>query len=126
MAAQLQNKLISSNKSSFNTAIINNVKHFADSDYDHFCLFDAKDFINKLQNNNTFKVDSSVANAVLTAHQNLVKYSLAQQCAENANGLSMFWAVDSNTKYSTNQNIYYKASETNFSIWRTLSNTYGY
>ena len=125
MAASLKSKITMSNTDQFN-ALINSVKHFAGDDYDSFGAFDSMDFLTKLQNNNMFKIDNEIANAVLTAHQNLVKYSLAQQCAENANGLSMFWAVDSNTKYSTNQNIYYKASETNFSIWRTLSNTYGY
>ena len=33
MATQLKTKLTSSNKSAFNTAIINNVKHYADDDY---------------------------------------------------------------------------------------------
>ena len=125
MAEALGNKLTSSNKSSFNT-LIKSVKHFAGDDYDYFGTFDAKDFINKLQNNNTFKVDSSIANAVLTAHQNLVKYSVAQKGAGNAYGLCMFWAVDAGTDYSTSQSTYYKTSETNFSTWRTLSSTYGY
>ena len=125
MATALQEKFSSSNRRQFNT-LIKSVKYFAGDDYDYFGTFDAKDFINKLQNDNTFKVDDNIANAVLTAHQNLVKYLVAQKHAENAHGLSMFWGVDAGTKHSTNQNTYYKESETNFSIWRTLSSAYGY
>ena len=125
MATALSAKLTSSNKSSFNT-LIKSVKHFAGDDYDYFGTFDAKDFINKLQANNTFKIDTATANAVLTAMNNLVKYSVAQKGAGNAYGLCMFWAVNAGTGYSTDQSTYYKASETNFSVWRQLSNTYGY
>ena len=125
MASSLQSKITYDNKNKFNS-LINSVKHFAGEDYGCYGTFDAKDFIVKLQDNNIFKIDDKITNAVLTAHQNLVKYSLAQKCAGNAYGLCMFWAVNTNTKYSTNQNTYYKSIETNFSIWRTLCNTYGY
>ena len=90
-----------SDKSSFNTAIINKVKHFADSDYDYFCLFDAKDFINKLASASafsSFRIDSSYTDAVLSAHANLVAYSTAQKGAGNAYGLCMYWC--NNSTYS--------------------------
>ena len=125
MATALGTKLSSSNKSKFNT-LIKSVKHFAGEDYDYFGTFDAKDFINKLQANTTFQIDTNTANAVLTAMNNLVKYSVAQKGAGNAYGLAMFWAVGANTGYSTEQSKYYKTTETNFSVWRQLSNDFGY
>lgn len=124
MAAQLQTKLTSSNKSSFNTAIINNVKHFADSDYDYFCLFDAKDFINKLASNSafsSFRIDSTYTTAVLNAHANLVAYSTAQKGAGNAFGLCMYWC--NNSTYSDMS--VYTTSHTNFTTWRSINSTYG-
>ena len=124
MAAQLQSKLTSSNKSTFNTAIINNVKHFADSDYDYFCLFDAKDFINKLASNSafsSFRIDSSYTTAVLNAHADLVAYSTAQKGAGNAFGLCMYWC--NNSTYSDMS--VYTTSHTNFTTWRSINNTYG-
>ena len=124
MAAQLQTKLTSSNKGSFNTAIINNVKHFAEDDYDYFCLFDAKDFINKLASNSSFssfKIDASYTNAVITAHSNAVAYSTAQKGAGNAYGLCMYWV--NNSTYSDMS--VYSTSQTNFTTWRSICNTYG-
>ena len=124
MAAQLQSKLTSSNKSTFNTAIINNIKHFADSDYDYFCLFDAKDFINKLASGSafsSFRIDSSYTTAVLNAHAQLVAYSTAQKGAGNAYGLCMYWC--NNSTYSDMS--VYTTSHTNFTTWRSINNTYG-
>ena len=124
MAAQLQSKLTSTNKSSFNSAIINNVKHFADSDYDYFCLFDAKDFINKLASASafsSFRIDSSYTTAVINAHANLVTYSTAQKGAGNAYGLCMYWC--NNSTYSDMS--VYTTSHTNFTTWRSINNTYG-
>lgn len=124
MAVQLQGKLTSSNKSTFNTAIINNVKHFADSDYDYFCLFDAKDFINKLASDSSFssfRIDSSYTTAVLNAHADLVAYSTAQKGAGNAFGLCMYWC--NNSTYSDMS--VYTTSHTNFTTWRSINNTYG-
>ena len=124
MAAQLQSKLTSSNKSTFNNAIINNVKHFADSDYDYFCLFNAKDFINKLASSSafsSFRIDSSYTTAVLNAHAQLVAYSTAQKGAGNAYGLCMYWC--NNSTYSDMS--VYTTSQTNFTTWRSINNTYG-
>ena len=124
MAAQLQTKLTSSNKSTFNSAIVSNVKHFADSDYDYFCLFDAKDFINKLANNSafsSFRIDSSYTTAVLNAHSEFVAYSTAQKGAGNAYGLCMYWC--NNSTYSDMS--VYSTSHTNFTTWRSINNTYG-
>ena len=124
MATQLKSKLTSSNKSTFNSAIKNNVKHYADSDYDYFCLFDAKDFINKLASASgfsSFRIDSSYTTAVLNAHADLVLYSTCQKGAGNSYGLCMYWCNDST--YSDMS--VYTTSHTNFTTWRTINNEYG-
>lgn len=121
LANQLKNKITSSNKSSFNS-LVDSCKHFADTDYDYFGLFDAKDFINKLANNSTFNPGSSYTNAVLTAFNELVKYSAKGGQAGNANGLCMYWDIH-NSAY---HNYYYTNSETSFTNWKYLvDNFYG-
>ena len=125
MATQLKTKLTSSNKSAFNTAIINNVKHYADSDYDYFCLFDAKDFVNKLSSHSSFssfRIDSSYTNAVINAHGNLVAYSTCQKGAGNSYGLCMYWTNNSQYSYIS---TYYTTTQTNFTVWQGICNTYG-
>ncbi len=121
MAAQLATKLTNSNKSSFNNLVIS-AKSYADSDYDYYGIFDAKDFVNKLASNSTFNPGSTYTNAVLTAHSNLVAYSLCGRGAGNSYGLCMFWACASSCSKST----YYKASMTKFTEWRSLVVTFGY
>ena len=120
MAAQLNNKVTTSNKSSFNSAITSNVKHYADSDYDYFCTFDAWDFVDKLENNSafsSFRIDSSYTTAVKNAHANLVAYNLAQKGAGVSKGLCMYWP--NSTQYS-DVSTYYTTSETNFTTWRNF------
>ena len=126
MASQLANKITSSNRSSFNSAITSKVKHFADSDYDYFCTFDAKDFINKLASNSSFssfRIDSSYTTAVLNAFANLVAYSTAQAGAGEAYGLCMYWC---NSSSYSDMGTYYTTSQTNFTNWRSLNYNYGY
>ena len=125
MAAQLKNKLTSSNKSAFNSAIISNVKHYADNDYDYFCLFDAIDFINKLASNSSFsnyRIDSSYTTAVTNAFNNLLGYNIYQTAGGNSNGLCMYWPNSSSWSYIS---TYYTTTQTNFTEWQSLCNTYG-
>ena len=120
MATQLKNKITSSNKSSFKS-LVSSCKHYADSDYTYFGLFDAKDFVNKLQNNSTFKVDATYADAVKSAHTNLVAYSTKGAGAGNSNGLCMYWPISSTTaSYNT-----YTSTTTRFATWRSLASSYG-
>ena len=126
MAAQLNNKVTSSNKSSFNSAITKNVKHYADSDYDYFCTFDAWDFVNQLESSNSFsnyRIDSSYTTAVKNAHANLVKYNLAQKGAGVSKGLAMYWP---NSSSYSDVDEYYTTSETNFTTWRSFCVNKGY
>lgn len=120
MAAQLNSKVTTSNKSTFNSAITSKVKHYADSDYDYFCTFDAWDFVDKLENNSafsSFRIDSSYTTAVKSAHANLVAYNLAQKGAGVSKGLCMYWPNSS--RYS-DVSTYYTTSETNFTTWRSF------
>ena len=120
MAAQLNNVVTTSNKSSFNSAITSNVKHYADSDYDYFCTFDAWDFVDKLANNSafsSFRIDSSYTTAVKNAHANLVAYNLAQKGAGVSKGLCMYWP---NSSQYSDVSTYYTTSETNFTTWRNF------
>lgn len=126
MASQLNSVVTSSNKSSFNSAITSNVKHYGDSDYDYFCTFDAWDFVDKLANNSafsSFRIDSSYTTAVKNAHANLVAYNLAQKGAGVSKGLCMYWP--NSTQYS-DVSTYYTTSETRFTTWRSFCVNKGY
>ena len=118
MAQQLGNKITSSNKSSFKS-LIKSCKHYADEDYEYYGLFDAKDFINKLASNSTFKTDASYTQAVLNAHSNFVGYFAKGAAAGNSNGVSLYWAYSNNTAYYNS----YNSNNTNFSNWCNLSST---
>ena len=120
LASQLNNVVTTNNKSSFNSAITSNVKHYADSDYDYFCTFDAWDFVDKLANNaafSSFSVGSSYITAVKNAHANLVEYNLAQKGAGVSKGLCMYWP--NSTQYS-DVKTYYTTSETTLTTWRSF------
>ena len=120
LASQLNSVVTSSNKSSFNSAITSNVKHYADTDYDYFCTFDAWDFVDKLANNSafsSFRVDSSYTTAVKNAHANLVAYNLAQKGAGVSKGLCMYWP---NSSQYSDVSTYYTTSETTLTTWRSF------
>ena len=120
LASQLNSVVTSSNKSSFNSAITSNVKHYADTDYDYFCTFDAWDFVDKLANNSafsSFSVDSSYITAVKNAHANLVAYNLAQKGAGVSKGLCMYWP---NSSQYSDVSTYYTTSETTLTTWRSF------
>lgn len=126
LASQLNSVVTSSNKSSFNTAITSNIKHYGDTDYDYFCTFDAWDFVDKLANNSafsSFRVDSSYTTAVKNAHANLVTYNLAQKGAGVSKGLCMYWP--NSTQYS-DVSTYYTTSETTLTTWRSFCVNKGY
>lgn len=120
LATQLNSKVTTSNKSTFNSAIISNIKHYADTDYDYFCTFDAWDFVDKLANNSafsSFRVDSSYTTAVKNAHANLVAYNLAQKGAGVSKGLCMYWP---NSSQYSDVSTYYTTSETTLTTWRSF------
>ena len=120
MAGQLKTKLTNSNKSSFKN-LVKGCKYYGSEDFEYYGLFDAKDFVNKLASNNTFKPAASYTQAVLDAHAKLVAYSAKGAKAGNSNGLSLYWAYSNNTAYYNN----YSSSDTNFSNWCSIASTYG-
>ena len=120
MATALKSKISNSNKSSFND-LVDSCKHYADSDYDYYGLFDAMDFVNKLAANSTFNPGSSYTSAVTNAYAKLKGYASCGKGAGNSNGLCMFWCIDSSYK---RVNPYTAGTDTHFSNWAYLSNTY--
>lgn len=113
MAGALKSKITSSNKSSF-ASLAKSAKEYAKG-YG-FGLYDAKDFVNKLTSNSTFKLDSQYTTAVLNAHSNFVGYSSAGSGAGKSYGLCYYFGgTDS----------YIAGTDTNFTNWAYLSNTYG-
>ena len=123
MAAQIYNNVTDSDQSAF-CKLVNSVKYYADTDYTYFCLYDAKDFINKLSANSTFNPGSTYTNAVLTAFSNLVVYSSCGKGAGNSYGLCMFFCANSTD--STYAKSVYTSSETNFTNWLNLQKLVGY
>lgn len=120
LASQLNSVVTTSNKSSFNSAITSNIKHYGDSDYDYFCTFDAWDFVDQLASKSafsSFRVDSSYTTAVKNAHANLVAYNLAQKGAGVSKGLCMYWP---NSSQYSDVSTYYTTSETRLTTWRSF------
>lgn len=120
MSSALFSKLNSRNQNAF-LELVRSAKHFADSDYTSFGLFDAKDFINKLAVNETFNPGEEYIEAINSAFEELVAYHSSGKKAIKSNGLSMFFAI---SQYCY-QSYYYTSSETNFFNWRTINTTYG-
>lgn len=121
MASTLKNKITKSNKSSFNN-LVDETKHYADSDYDYYGLFDAMDFVNILSSSSTFNPGDSIISDVKSSFKNLIGYASCGKGAGNSNGLCMFWCIDSSYK---RVNPYTAGVDTHFSNWAYLSNTYG-
>ena len=120
MALALKSKISSSNKDSFND-LVDTCKHYADSDYEGYGLFDAIDFVNKLSNDSTFNPGSSYTKAVTDAYANFKGYASCGKGAGNSNGLCMFWCINSSYK---SDNPYQAGRDTNFTNWAYLSNNY--
>ena len=108
------------NKSSFRS-LVNSCKYYAGDSYSYYCLFDAKDFVQKLANNSTFNPGEAYTQPVLTALAKLVGYTTCGAAAGNSNGLCMYWPTTRNaTSYNT-----YDSTSTNFSNWSSLVSSYG-
>ncbi len=126
-ASGLKSKFSSSSvsKSTFASWVISNIKHYADDDYDYFCLFDAKDFISTIASNSTYNPGSSYTNAVLSAFNNFVLYSSCGRGAGDSYGLCLCFAAVNN-QYATSFSNVYTTSNTNYTTWRSFASTYGY
>ena len=124
MATALTTKLGNTSASTFINWVGNNVKHYAENDYNYFHLFDAKDFVNKLASNSNYNPGSTYTSAVLTAHSKLVAYSTCGRKAGNSYGLCMVFVYTQDREYSLINN-YYTTTETGFTKWRTFNTVYG-
>ena len=118
MATSLRSKITSGNKDDFND-LIDTCKHYAEESYEGYGLFDAKDFVNKLAKDSTFKTGNT--EAVLAAHSKFVEYSLAGKGAGESYGVCLYWCFNSRYK---DDNPYEAGKDTNFTNWAYLSNTY--
>ena len=123
-ATQLQNKVGTSNKSTFASWVTSNIKYYADSDYTYFLIFDAKDFVVSVGNNSSYNPGSTYVNNVLTAFDNLVEYSKAGTGAGDSNGLALVYVCSSS--YASYIKSVYTTSYTNFTNWRTFNTKCGY
>lgn len=124
MATALTTKLGNTSASTFINWVGNNVKHYAENDYNYFHLFDAKDFVNKLASNSNYNPGSTYTSAVLSAHSKLVAYSTCGRKAGNSYGLCMVFVYTQDREYSL-INSYYTTTETGFTKWRTFNTEYG-
>lgn len=124
MTTALTTKLGNTSASTFINWVGNNVKHYAENDYNYFHLFDAKDFVNKLASNSNYNPGSTYTSAVLTAHSKLVAYSTCGRKAGNSYGLCMVFVYTQDREYSLINN-YYTTTETGFTKWRTFNTEYG-
>lgn len=119
--------VVANNRTEFNE-LIYSTKKFSDYTsediyYYQNGLSDAKDFINKFKSSNlnsNGKYNTNLQN-ILDEHSKLVGYSSCGKGAGNAYGLSMFWAIEKDTK---DNNPYTASIDTNFVNWAYLSNNY--
>jgi len=120
LASELKNKITSGNKSSF-LSLVKSCKSYGEDYSYYYGSYDVKNFLDKLVANSTFNPGGDYITNVLSGFNSLVRYSKATSKAANSNGLCLFFSTNSDTEQST----YYSSSQTNFTNWRYLSNTYG-
>lgn len=116
MSIQLLNKLNTMNKAIFKASlksVLRTVQHFGREDYLNYCVFDAKDFVNKINYETTLNVGYSYINPVINALNNMVLYSAKGSGAGNSNGLSMY--------FDCSPNCYYENAQTRFTTWRDFN-----
>lgn len=111
-------------KNDFYTFMHNNVKYFGgeSDDDEYFGMFDVMDFLNKIEANSNYNPGGSYISNVKTAFNKLVKYSVVQKGAGNANGLCCIYSKTSGNWLLGNN---YSTSQTNFTNWRSFVSTYG-
>ena len=132
---RLTTKLGNTSASTFISWVGSNVKHYAESDYNYFHLFDAYDFVNKLASS-SYNPGSTYTSAILnyfngsslvSSSVNLNKFVCYTTCGKGAgqsHGLCVVFVYTQDRNYAT-INTYYTTSETNFTKWRTFNTKYG-
>jgi len=126
MASQLSSKISAGGKSGFNTNVMGKVKYFGDTDWKRFGSFDAKHFLQVLSNNSTYNPGSTYINAVTSAFNNLVAYSVSQtEAAHDAYGLCFNYYCGGTDFWNNSTKIYFTSTYSNFTNWYSLAKTYG-
>ena len=128
MSSTINSMISSYGKSNFQTLMKTCQYYGSDSDsegYSYFGIIDAKDVVNKIRATSAFSGASTQTSAVLTAFNNLVAYSKAGTKAGNSYGLCCFFPMKDGSGYTCNTSSVYTSSQTNFSNWRSIVNSYG-
>ena len=128
MASTIKSMIGSYGKSNFQT-LMKTCKYYGSDDesegYSYFGIFDAKDVLNKLKGTSAFSGATTQISNAITAFDNLVAYSSCGKGAGNSYGLCCFFPMKDGSGYTCETSKYYKASETNFSNWLSVVNSYG-
>ena len=93
--------------------------YYVDHGYNFFGTFDVVDFLNKLSS--TYSSLNTKINETKTALNELVVYNKVGAQAGNSNGLCLYFPLHTMCDKATN----YASSETNFTNWRTVVNSFG-
>lgn len=128
MSSTINSMISSYGKSKFQTLMKTCQYYGTDSDsegYSYFGILDAKDVVNKIRATSAFSGASTQTSAVLTAFNNLVAYSKAGTQAGNSYGLCCFFPMKDGSGYTCNTSSVYTSSQTNFTNWRSIVNSYG-
>ncbi len=128
MASTINSMISSYGKSNFQTLMKSCQYYGSDSDcegYSYFGILDAKDVVNKIRATSAFSSASTQISAVLSAFSNLVAYSKAGTQAGNSYGLCCFFPMKDGSGYTCSTSSVYTSSQTNFTNWRSIVNSYG-
>ncbi len=128
MSSTINSMISSYGKSKFQTLMKTCQYYGSDSDcegYSYFGILDAKDVVNKIRATSAFSSASTQTSAVLSAFNNLVAYSKAGTQAGNSYGLCCFFPMKDGSGYTCSTSSVYTSSQTNFSNWRSIVNSYG-
>ena len=102
-----------------NYGIVYENGYYVDHGYNYFGTFDVADFLDKLSNK--YSALSSKVEETKAALNQLVVYKNNGDEAGNSNGLCLYFPLHTMCQKAT----YYSATETNFSAWRTVVNSFG-
>ena len=105
-----------------NYGIVYSGGKYYDYGYNYFAIFDAMSVLNKLDTTSAYASVKSYVTAAKTAFNNVVKCSeTGSLVKDNSFGLCCYFPCH---KYCS-KSKYYSSSETNFTSWQSVVNTYG-
>ena len=105
-----------------NYGIVYSGGKYYDYGYNYFAIFDAKSVLNKLETTDTYSSLSTQISAAKTAFNSVVKCSKnGSLTKDNSFGLCCYFPCHKLCSKSK----YYSSTETSFTSWQTIVNTYG-